>query len=139
MPKTGKGKYNVTVPVPFEFMNSSQKGFSIRQKKVEKMIKDKAREEERALSVEYKAREIPKAVKGNKFQQMEEMKRKRSEDNRKFAMAKIKATERPFSFTKRDEKARKASEERAELPADIPQFAPFRANKIPWKVLVPLY
>ena len=49
------------------------------------MIKEKAKEEERALSVEYKAREIPKAVKGNKFQQMEEMKRKRSEDNRKFA------------------------------------------------------
>ena len=70
---------------------------------------------------------------------MEEEKRKRSEDNRKFAMAKIKATERPFSFTKRDEKSRKASEERAELPSDIPQFAPFRANKIPWKVLVPLY
>ena len=25
------------------------------------------------------------------------------------------------------------------LPADVPQHAPFRANKIPWKVLVPLY
>lgn len=29
VPKTGKGKYNVTVPVPFEFLNK-QKGFSIR-------------------------------------------------------------------------------------------------------------
>ena len=70
---------------------------------------------------------------------MESEKRKRSEDNRKFAMAKIKATERPFNFYKRDEKVRKASEERAELPDDVPQNAPFRANKIPWKVLVPLY
>ena len=67
VPKTGKGKYNVTVPVPFEFMNSSQKGFSIRQQKVEKMIKDKAKEEERALSVEYKARAVPSSVKTNKF------------------------------------------------------------------------
>ena len=44
-----------------------------------------------------------------------------------------------YNFYKRDEKSRKASEERAELPDDIPQHAPFRANKIPWKVLVPLY
>ena len=29
VPKTGKGKYNVTVPVPFEFLNA-EKGFSIR-------------------------------------------------------------------------------------------------------------
>ena len=29
VPKTGKGKYNVTVPVPFEFLNQ-EKGFSIR-------------------------------------------------------------------------------------------------------------
>ena len=29
VPKTGKGKYNVTVPQPFEFMNA-EKGFSIR-------------------------------------------------------------------------------------------------------------
>lgn len=40
VPKTGKGKFNVTVPVPFEFMNQ-EKGFSIRQKKVEQMIKEK--------------------------------------------------------------------------------------------------
>ena len=29
VPKTGKGKYNVTVPQPFEFMNQ-EKGFSTR-------------------------------------------------------------------------------------------------------------
>jgi hypothetical protein len=128
----------VTVPVPFEFLNQ-QKGFSIRQKKVEKMVRDQAKEEERALSFEYKAREVPPSVKTNKFEQMEVERRKRSEDNRKFAMAKIKATEKPFNFYKRDEKARKVSEERAELPADVPEHAPFRAGKIPWKVLVPLY
>jgi hypothetical protein len=37
VPKTGKGKYNVTVPQPFEFLNQ-EKGFSTRQKKVEQMI-----------------------------------------------------------------------------------------------------
>mgnify|MGYP006893256110 FL=1 len=43
VPKTGKGKYNVTVPVPFEFLNK-EKGFSIRQKKVEKMVMEKLNE-----------------------------------------------------------------------------------------------
>lgn len=69
VPKTGKGKYNVTVPVPFEFLNA-EKGFSIRQKKVEQMVNEKIREEERALSIEYRAREVPKSVKQNKFEKL---------------------------------------------------------------------
>ena len=66
MPKTGKGKYNVTVPVPFEFLHAD-KGFSIRQRKVEQMVNEKEKEVERALSFEYKAREIPKSVKTKKY------------------------------------------------------------------------
>ena len=68
VPKTGKGRFNVTVPVPFEFLNATDKGFSIRKKKVEKMIAEKNKEEERALSFEYKARTIPAHVKQNKYQ-----------------------------------------------------------------------
>ena len=40
VPKTGKGRFNVTVPVPFEFLNQ-EKGFSIRKRKVDKMIQEK--------------------------------------------------------------------------------------------------
>jgi GTPase len=99
---------------------NQQKGFSIRQKKVEKMVMDKLKEEERALSVEYKAREIPSHVKSNKFEQMEDERKKRMDDNKKFAMAKIKATEKPFTFYKRDVKVQKSAEEMAELPEDVP-------------------
>lgn len=66
VPKTGKGKYNVTVPVPFEFANA-EKGFSIRGKKVEKMVADKRKQEEKALAFVYKAREVPRHVKEDKF------------------------------------------------------------------------
>jgi hypothetical protein len=34
------------------------------------MVNEKRREEERALSVEYKAREVPKNVKQNKFEKL---------------------------------------------------------------------
>ena len=139
MPKTGKGSFNVTVPVPFEFLNK-EKTVSIRQKKVEKMVQEKVKEEERALSVEYRARDIPASVKQrNKYQKLVESNEKRREDAKRFAMAKIKATEKPFNFYKRDVKHQREKSEQAELPNDVPLNAPFRAGKIPWRVLVPLY
>jgi len=66
------------------------------------MVMEKAREEERALSVEYKAREIPSHVKKNKYEQLMKMREARRDDAKRLAMAKIKATERPFSFHERD-------------------------------------
>lgn len=103
VPKTGKGRFNVTVPVPFEFMNQ-EKGFSIRQKKVEKMIQERKKEEERALSFEYKAREIPAHVKKEKYLELMQLREKKRQDTKRLAMAKIKATEKPFSFYERDAK-----------------------------------
>lgn len=69
VPPGGKGKFNVTVPVPFEFLNA-EKGFSIRQRRVEQMVNEKANEVDRALSVEYKAREVPKSVKTKKYEKL---------------------------------------------------------------------
>ena len=52
-------------------------------------------------------------------------------------MALTKKNEKPFSFYLRDkEKGQKAGE--TEIP-EVMRHPPFRANKIPWKVLVPLY
>ena len=51
-------------------------------------------------------------------------------------MALTKQNEKPFSFYERDKNKPK------QLGAEIPECMrnpPFRANKIPWKVLVPLY
>jgi hypothetical protein len=54
---------------------------------------------------------------------------------RRLSMAITKEREKPFSFYERD-KNKKVVE--SEIPA-VMQNPPFRANKIPWKVLVPLY
>lgn len=59
----------MTVPQPFEFLNQ-EKGFSTRQKKVEQMIYEKKRQEEKALAFKYKATEIPKHVKDKKFERL---------------------------------------------------------------------
>lgn len=138
VPKTGKGKYNLTVPVPFDFLNKP-KSYSIRQKKVEQMVKQKNREEEIALRMEYRAREIPKHVKQEKFREICEAQEKRKMDMKRLAMAKIKETEKPFSFYERDVLKTKLKSEQAELPNDIPMFPHFKAGKIPWRVLVPIY
>jgi hypothetical protein len=138
VPKTGKGKYNVTVPQPFEFMNQ-EKGFSIRQKKVEQMIYEKIRIEERALAFQYKATEIPKHVKDRKYERLQLASLERRSEAKRLAVAKIKATEAPFKFYERDMKVAKKKLEDADLPASMGLFEPFRAGKIPWKVLVPLY
>ena len=139
VPKTGKGKFNVTVPIPFEFMNQ-EKGFSIRQRKVERMVMEKIKEEERALSFEYKARAIPAGVRQkDKLKQITENSEKRKQDNKTFAHLKIQATQKPFAFYERDLEAQRAKKEQAELPQNISDVTPFRATKIPWQVRVDLY
>jgi hypothetical protein len=138
VPKTGKGKYNVTVPQPFEFMNQ-EKGFSTRQKKVEQMIYEKKRQEEKALAFRYKASQIPKHVTEKKYEKIRKASADKREEAKRLAVAKIKATEAPFKFYQRDVLAMKKKLEIAELPENMGQFEPFRAGKIPWRVLVPLY
>ena len=62
------------------------------------MIKEKDLEEKKALDFKYKAKEVPKAVKSNKYEKlMKEMEQRRIEA-KKLAVAKIKATEAPFNF-----------------------------------------
>jgi hypothetical protein len=55
---------------------------------------------------------------------------------RRMSLALTKQNEKPFSFYLRDK------EQEGHSVPDVPQcmqLPPFRANKIPWKVLVPLY
>lgn len=54
-------------------------------------------------------------------------------------MAKIKSSEAPFTFYERDIKKQQDKKEQAELPPTYQEAPPFRAGKIPWRILVPLY
>lgn len=40
VPKDGKGKYNITVPVVFDFLNRQKEKKTIREQKLEQMLKD---------------------------------------------------------------------------------------------------
>ena len=51
-------------------------------------------------------------------------------------MAITKQNEKPFSFYERDKNYTKNAA--PEVP-EVMRHPPFRANKIPWKVLIPLY
>lgn len=103
------------------------------------MIYEKKRQEEKALAFKYKATEVPKHVKDRRYEKLQKASLERREENKRLAVAKIKATEAPFKFYERDVKQAKLKQENAELPANMGQFEPFRAGKIPWRVLVPLY
>ena len=60
----------------------------------------------------------------------------RREEIRRLSIANTKQNEKPFSFYYRD--LEKQKESAPDVP-DVMRNPPFRANKIPWKVLVPLY
>lgn len=69
LPKTGKGKFNVTVPVPFEGMEA-EKMPSIQNIRFQEMMAEKKRAEDKELSVKIKARPIPSHVKMNKYEKL---------------------------------------------------------------------
>ena len=101
VPKTGKGSFNVTVPVPFDGMEAEKK-VSTQDIKFREMMAEKARAEERELGVKYKAKPIPAHVKSNKFEKLMREQEDRREEAKRLAIAKIKATEAPFNFYQRD-------------------------------------
>lgn len=103
------------------------------------MIYEKNRLEEKALAFKYKATDVPKHVKDRRYERLQQASQERRQENKRLAVAKIKASEAPFKFYERDNKIAKLKQENAELPASMGQFEPFRAGKIPWRVLVPLY
>ena len=44
VPKEAKGKYNVTIPSPYEFQKKTEKVKTIREQKLEEMLEDKEKE-----------------------------------------------------------------------------------------------
>jgi hypothetical protein len=60
----------------------------------------------------------------------------RRQEVRRVSMALTKQNERPFSFYERDKN--KVKSDSVDIP-ECMRHTPFKANKIPWKVLVPLY
>lgn len=63
MLKGGKGKYDVTVPAPFDFMKHPRQAKTLRQEWLEEEEKKRSKEEERLIRKQFVANEIPKSTK----------------------------------------------------------------------------
>lgn len=71
MPKDGKGKYNITVPVPFEFLNKTKEKKTIREQKLERMLKEaRDKEDQEVRGYQFEANEIPKSTKKPLYQKI---------------------------------------------------------------------
>lgn len=69
VPKTGKGSFNVTVPVPFDGMEAEKKVTQM-SIKFQEYMSEKERALEKELNFKYKAKPVPKHVKSNKFEKL---------------------------------------------------------------------
>ena len=60
--KGGKGKYDITVPAPFDFMKHPRDAKTLRQEWLEDEEAKRKKAEERMIKNQFKANEIPKST-----------------------------------------------------------------------------
>ena len=60
--KGGKGKYDITVPAPFDFMKNPRDAKTLRQEWLEEEEKQRTKAIDRMLKNQFKANEIPKST-----------------------------------------------------------------------------
>ena len=87
IPKDGKGKYNITVPVVFEFLNRQKEKKTIRELKVEEMLKEAKDKESEERGYRFQANEIPRSTKQPKYQRIQEANEDRRQEVRRMSIA----------------------------------------------------
>ena len=138
VPKEGKGKYNITVPVVFEFLNRQKTKKTIREQKLESSLKDAKDKETEERGFKFQANSIPRSTREPLYKKIIENNASRRQEMKSMSIAMTKQNEKPFSFHQRDQE--KAIQELGgNALADNIVFAPFKAGIIPWRVRAPLY
>lgn len=100
VPKEGKGKYNITVPVAFDF-DSREKKVTIRERKLAQMLQEvRARNE--VVKTVFRANQIPRTTREPKYQRIIQANENRRQELKRMSIAITKQKERPFSFYERD-------------------------------------
>lgn len=100
VPKEGKGKYNITVPVAFDF-DSREKKVTIRERKLAQMLQEiRARNE--VVKTVFRANQIPRTTREPKYQRIIQANENRRQELKRMSIAITKQNERPFSFYERD-------------------------------------
>ena len=137
VPKEGKGKYNITVPVAFEF-DSREKKVTIRERKLEQMLNE-LKSRETVVPTVFRANQIPRSTREPLYQRILHANEQRRLELKRMSIAITKQNERPFSFYERDQqRARSAGATEFQMP-ECMRVPPFKAGIIPWKVRAPLY
>ena len=131
--KSKKGKYGVTVPKPFGFdVRDAKKTKSIRETKVEEMVKQKELDEETHLRTVFRSKKVPPEVMINKYNNLIEAENQRRATVRAESLKITQSRERPFAFWEREKHNIAAKKARIEDYENNPPRHPhFRANPIP--------
>jgi hypothetical protein len=98
VPKHGKGKYDVTVPILFEFQKNPNERKSTRQIWLEQEVAKKENELKNHLSTVIVPTPIPATTKKPLYKILLKKDAKRRQENREASLAKNKALVKPFSF-----------------------------------------
>ncbi len=92
-----------TIPDPFSFQrNDTSRSKSIREKKVEEMIREKEAEEAEIMNFRFRAKSVPAVVAMPMFEQLMQEQEERRVQIKKDLVALTKLNEAPFSFYLRD-------------------------------------
>jgi len=128
-----KGKYGVTVPKPFGFDTRDRaKPKTIREHKVDEMVREKKQKEEQAVGYQFRSKPIPPSVLIPRYQSIQEADLARRNAVRSHSMTITAQKEKPFTFWEREkarkEKRKQEIEEHQKRESFIPEF---KANPIP--------
>lgn len=139
VPIDGKGKYNVTVPVPFEFMrNQSAEKKTIRQQWLEGEVERREQELQKTMNTQHKAKPIPKTTTQPLYGKILAKDAARRQKAKEASLARNRTLAKPFSFHERD--LQKAAEKlNACDDIDDSMLHQFRARNVPWRILIPRF
>lgn len=128
-----KGKYGVTVPTPFAFdTRDARKAKTIREYKVEEMVREKKLEEDACIRYQFRSKAIPTEVLIPKYQTILEADLARRQNVRSQSLAITADREAPFTFWEREKQAQARKKAELEERAKGQQQAVhFKANPIP--------
>ena len=129
--KEGEGKYRITIPSSPGFeKRGKKKGLSIREKKLQEMIKYNDLEDEYEMSRQFRAQPVPKSTIEPRYHKIIEANEKRRQEVKQKSIILTKQTEKPFSFYERD--MRKLHQPPVYDPEyDVMSYQPFKANPVP--------
>jgi len=140
--KDGEGKYRITIPKAPAFekraKDKKKKGMSIREKKLQEMVKYNDLEDEYEMSKQFRAKPVPKSTTEPRFQKIMDANEKRRKEVKQKSIALTKQNEKPFSFYERD--MRKLYQPAVYDPEyDVMNYEPFKANPVPGHAKVQMY